>query len=61
MKRLTKLILALLLDITGFLAALFIVWNSIDSQGIDAWGFVPGITCAVALVNDVRLKWRTLF
>lgn len=61
MNRLTKLILALLLDITGFVMACFIVWNSFDSVGIDAYGFVPGITCAVALANDVRLKWRTLF
>jgi hypothetical protein len=61
MKRLTKLILGLLLDITGCLAAIFFVWNSFDSQGIDAWGFVPGIICAVALGANVREKLRTWF
>lgn len=51
-------IVDMLVYVLGLCAAIFIIYNSCDSVGIDSYGFIPGIFCAAAIIHAIIFRMK---
>jgi hypothetical protein len=44
--------------IFGILPSVFIILNACDLEGIDIYGFIPGVMCLAASITAIRRRWK---